>query len=308
LKRVDRLEEELASLDRLRADPTTPDALKQLSAALRSGPSALAAKAALIAKDFELAPLTDDLINSFGRFFKDPAKTDRGCSAKIAIANALAAFGADAWDLFVRGIRHIQMEPSFGPPVDTAAGLRAACAFGLANSRSSEALLEIVALLADREAETRAGAARAIRRCGRDEGVLPLRLKALVGDEEDEVVLSCMGALIELSPVRSIPFVADFLATDRADVAIQALGNSRRPEAFEILRQRWESTADSKLKKKLLTAIGLTRQDAAIEFLVTLIEEESEHTASAALEALGPLQHDERIRAKLKAIRGHKSE
>ena len=50
-------------------------------------------------------------------------------------------------------------------------------------------------------------------------------------------------------------------------------------------------------------AIGLTRQDAAIEFLLTLIEEESQHTASAALDALGPLQYDERISARLEKIR-----
>ena len=302
MKRGDRLEEELAALDRLRADPTNAEALKQLRAALRSGPSSLAAKAARIAGDFELAPLADDLSYSFNRFFKDGAKTDHGCLAKIAIANALAAVGADAQDLFLRGMRHIQMEASFGPPVDAAAGLRAACAFGLANSRSAEALIEIVALLADREAETRAGAARAIARCGREEGVLPLRLKALTGDPEDAVVFDCLAALIDLSPARSIPFVAGFLRTDRAELAAEALGTSRRPEAFEILKQQWESTADSKLRGTLLRAIGLTRQDAAIEFLLRVIEEESEHTARAALDALGPLQIDARIRARLEKI------
>ena len=126
MKRDDRLQEDLAAVERLRNDPTTPEALKQLGAALRTGPATVANKAARIAADFELSALVDDLVFSFNRFFKDPAKTDRGCLGKIGIANALAALGADVADLYLRGMRHIQMEGSFGPPVDTAAGLRSA--------------------------------------------------------------------------------------------------------------------------------------------------------------------------------------
>ena len=306
MKRDDRLQEELAAVERLRTDPTTPEALKQLSVALRRGPATVAAKAARIAADFELASLIDDLVFSFSRFFKDPVKTDHGCLAKIGIANALASLGADVADLYQRGMRHIQMEGSFGPPIDTAAGLRAACAMGLANSRSSTVLVEIVALLADREAETRAGAARAVARCGRDEGVLPLRLKALLGDKEDAVTYECFRALIELAPAPSIDFVATFLETDHADIAAEAIGNSRRPEAVEVLKKRWESTVDAKLRAKFLSAIGLTKQDAAVEFLLKLIAEESDHTATAAENALGALLQDQHVRARVDEALSHR--
>lgn len=308
MTRDERLKEDLAAVERLRTDPTTPEALKQLRAALHTGPGLVASKAARIVADFELSALADDLDFSFRRFLNDPIKTDKGCFAKIAIADALAALGADLPELFIRGMRHIQMEPSFGPPVDTAAGLRASCAVGLANSRRAEALLEIVPLLADREPETRAGAARAIARCGREEGVLPLRLKARIGDAEDTVTYECFQALIELTPAPSIAFVAGFLESDWVDLAAEAIGNSRCPEAFEVLKQRWASTVDGNLRVKLLSAIGLTRQEAAVDFLLTLMAEEGEHTAAAALSALGPLQKDEGIRARIDQIRSARSD
>jgi hypothetical protein len=52
---------------------------------------------------------------------KDPARADRGCAAKTAVVRALEALAAPEDAIYLAGIRHVQMEGSFGPPIETAA-------------------------------------------------------------------------------------------------------------------------------------------------------------------------------------------
>ncbi len=54
---------------------------------------------------------------------------------------------------------------------------------------------------------------------------------------------------------------------------------------FNILRERFAEEADPWFRSVLLSAIALTRQDAASEFLIDLVNSESLH-AEAALEAI----------------------
>src|SRR2546429_6216171 len=56
-------------------------------------------------------------------------RRDPGCVAKTGIVHALLSFGdAAASDVFLRGVVHVQREPAFGPPIDTAPELRATSA------------------------------------------------------------------------------------------------------------------------------------------------------------------------------------
>src|SRR2546426_7821857 len=55
--------------------------------------------------------------------------------------------------IYLTGIRHIQMEGSYGPPIDTAAALRSASAMALVHMHYPDAVLHVVTLLVDRSEE-----------------------------------------------------------------------------------------------------------------------------------------------------------
>ena len=85
------IEDKLAELATLGKEPDTPDARKQLHKHLAGKISLIVAKSAEIVANLEDHEFTPDLIAAFHRFMKDPAKTDKGCAAKIAIIKALLA-------------------------------------------------------------------------------------------------------------------------------------------------------------------------------------------------------------------------
>ena len=70
------------------------------------------AKAADLVSKFRLSELIPELVAAFDRFFADPIKSDPQCWAKNALSRALAAFEHQDEGVFLRGMRHIQMEPS----------------------------------------------------------------------------------------------------------------------------------------------------------------------------------------------------
>src|SRR2546426_2582883 len=87
------------------------------------------ARAARAAREADLSALAPDLIAAFPRFLEDPVRRDPGCVAKTGIVHALLSFGdAAGSDVFLRGAVHVQREPAFGPPIDTAPELRATSA------------------------------------------------------------------------------------------------------------------------------------------------------------------------------------
>jgi HEAT repeat protein len=283
------LEEKLAKLKELEKLPASADALAKLRQALASSGNVLAAKAATIAARLRLKDLIPDIVSAFDRFMENPVKTDPGCRAKLASVEALNMLGHEDVQLFLHGIRHIQMEPSFGPPVDTADTLRGACAFGLFRLGYPELFNEMATLLADRQSVARRAAVRVLLETGSDTAEALLRMKALQGDKEPDVIADCFAALLTISPARSLPFVAGFLtAQDPLTVedAALALGNSRTEQAFEILRGHWEKSFSAQFKKMLLLPIALTRNDKAFDLLINVVEKEPQLDAVAALKAL----------------------
>src|SRR6266568_5965124 len=99
-----------------------------------------------------MSDLTCELLQAFGRFFENPVKTDPQCWAKNALSRALAALEYQESEIFLRGIRHIQMEPVWGGRSDTAGTLRATCALALVQCRSlseNDLLSYLLELLAD---------------------------------------------------------------------------------------------------------------------------------------------------------------
>jgi len=299
------LEDTLAALGRLRDDPTSPAALAQLRQVLAGKSSHAAAKAAQIAGEFEIAALVPDLVAAFERCMVNPIKADPNCRAKAAIADALYRIGHDDESVFRRGIRHRQMEPVYGGRVDTAIDLRAACALGLVRMSSADVLVELADLLADPEARVRAAAAQALNYYGSDQGVPLLRLKVLSGDDDSSVISECLSALLRLAPTSSLPFAARLLEGPNeplSEAVALALGGSRVPEAFAVLRQWWERTAEIGLRRTALLAIAMLRRDQPLDFLYSLIAEAEGPTAREAIAALAMYRHDDAVRQRVQTL------
>ena len=280
MPKAPRLEDRLAALSDLRQDPTAPEARKELVKCLASKISLLAAKAARIVGECKVDDLAPQLVDAIQRFMIDPVASDRRCEAKLAIVKALEALEYPSYEPFLRGIRHVQMEPSFGPPVDTAIELRALSAIGLVRANYPDVGVELVTLLADKQRDARIGAARALAYWSTGAGALLLRFKILTGDPEPEVIGECFSGLLYIEP-RSLDFVAAYL--DDAEPAIAegaalALGESHREEAFEILKQHVQPTI---LRPTIMLAIALLRNDTAVEYLRSLLPDRD---AAKALE------------------------
>jgi hypothetical protein len=178
------------------------------------------------------------------------------------------------------------MEPVFGGRVDTASTLRSACALALVTCRAVPAiavLRHLTPALLDPEKTVRIEAARAVAHLGRDEGALLLRLRALQGDAEPEVLGAVFSAIISIERGAGISFVATFLssATEAAGEAALSLGESRDPQALNILKRELENVVDRNRRRTLLTAIALTRLSDATEYLLTLIRAREPGAADA---------------------------
>jgi len=305
LARARKTEDCLEQLHRLRGGLPSPEAAEELRAFLGHQSNLVVAKAAQLTREFELHDLRTDLVRAFDRFMQDPAKTDRGSSAKTEVVRALESLGAPEGALFLTGIRHVQMEGSFGPPIDTAAGLRAASAMGLVHMNHPDAILEIVSLLVDREADARVGAVRALGWSGRPESVPLLRLKALEPEPSVDVMGECFTALLAIAPGSSVDFVARNLNSPDAAVveaAALALGESHLPAAVEALINKWGVYAAGTLRSALVAGLALARTDIAFEFLFSRIETANEKVGFEIVSALAVYRHDDRIRTRLSAL------
>jgi HEAT repeat protein len=285
-------EEQIAALDALRQQ--APEAaVAPLRKALSHRNNFLVAKAADIVREFDLKLLLPELLAAFDRFFDDPVKTDPQCWAKNSISRTLVAFEHHDAAVLLRGMKHIQLEPVWGGSSDSAATLRATCAVALVQCRSltdAELLEHLIDLFGDKEKSVRAAAAQAIEQVGSPSSALLLRLKAIIGnnnEDEAEVLGACYGGILRLEGAKAIPWVSQFLEVgdDAAAEAALALAATHTAAALDALRQSFEQASDPWFRSVLLSAIALTRQDAALEFLFDLVRTESLQ-AEAAVEAI----------------------
>ena len=282
-------EEQVAALDAVRQEPEEAR-LVALRKALGHRNNFIVAKAADLVRDFRMAQLTPELLTAFDRFFDNPVKTDPQCWAKNALSRALAAMEYQEAEIYLRGMRHIQMEPVWGGQSDTAGTLRATCALALVQCRSltdSDLLAHLVDLAGDKEKSVRAEVARAIEQVGSPSASLLLRQRAILGNDEPEVLGACYSGILRLDGVSAIPWIARFLATadDSAAEAALAIAGTHSSQGFNTLRECLVKADDPWWRSVLLSAIALTRQDAALEFLLDLVRTESLN-AEAAIEAI----------------------
>ncbi len=239
-----------------------------------------------------------NLAAAFDRMIEKGASVDKGCAAMIAIARALVQLDYDGPNIFLAGMRHVQMEGSYGPPIDTAAELREVCAMGLANSAYPHKLREIILLAVDKEWRVRAGAIRAIAVVGNESASLLLRYKMLIGDRDPEVMSDCFASVLQLEGSEGVKLVAGFAKSDNPEIreaAILAIGASRRSDAIDWLIARFPQTADPPGRKCILLALSTSRTETAMEFLLGQIRTATDTTAGLAADALGIHSRDHHL-------------
>jgi hypothetical protein len=285
-----KIEEKLERLSLLRKAPRN-EATAALRTALADRANVVVAKAAKIAVERELHDLTPDLARAFDRFMEKPVETDPQCWAKNAIVIALRDLGYQSSEAFVRGLRHVQMEPVWRGQEDTAQALRAACCAALpqcADLTRDDVLRHLVDAFADVSDKVRVDAARSIEHMGGADCALLLRLKARIGDPEAHVIGQVFESLLRLERDAAVPFVAEFLDSpeDVGGEAALALGSSRLPEGLNILKEAWKRGRDWSRKQVFLRGISVSRLPEGIDFLLDLLKSGREAEAAQALDAL----------------------
>jgi HEAT repeat protein len=276
----------------------TPEGQKQMAKALAAKSNVVAAKAARIAGDAQWSELTDELAAAFERFLKRGSELDKGCAALNAIARALYNLDYDGVDLYLAGMHHVQMEPGWGGSSDTAVELRSICAMGLASTTYPHKLRELVDLLVDREWQARVGAVRAIAVVGSEAATLLLRFKALSGDKEPDVLAECFGGLLAIEGAEALPLVTSFADGRNQEVreaAILALGASRRTDAVDWLKERFDGVAHLETRQCILLSLATSRTESAIEFLLGVIRDGGPQTSAMAVSAMEINRADRRI-------------
>jgi HEAT repeat protein len=163
----------------------------------------------------------------------------------------------------------------------------------------------------DEENVTRRMAAQALGGSGRLAAVPLLRFKARTGDDDAGVTAECLTALMKLAPEESLPFVTQFLHAGKSEVkegAAFALAESRRPEAFEILKDFWPRACGVELQEVVLLALSMLRTPAALDFLLALLSTERQSTALATLAALRIHRHNRAIKERVAAVVAQKGD
>lgn len=230
----------LQEIDSLGRGESNPAVAAALAKSLGDKNNYIVAKAAEASARLALDSLRAPLCAAFDRFLANAAKSDPQCWAKNAIAKALRDLNHADPDVFLKGASHIQMEPVWGGQADSAITLRSVCALALVQTTLTrrDLLTKLVDLAADDEKQVRVDAVRAIAQLAEPEGVLLVRMKALAGDKEPEVVGQCLTELLEISAAEFVPFVIRFFGHKEEDLrleALHALGGCRNPLAEDAL-------------------------------------------------------------------------
>jgi HEAT repeat protein len=301
---------ELEALQEALKNSPAPQAaqIEDLAKALTHRNNFLVAKAARMVADAELFALLPNVLAAYNRFFLDAEKSDPQCWAKNALVKTLVKLEHRQKDAYLRGLRHHQLEASWGPAVDTAGALRGACAHALVNCpgiSDADLLGLLLEPLTDSDKTVRTEAARAIGQVGGTSAALLLRLRALIGPamgdkKEPEVLGAVYSALLSVEGTAAIALVSAALkdGDDLSAEAAFALADLRAPEALAALTARLSSGADAWFSGVLLSAIALTRLPEAMDFLIGLIAAETRQ-ATAALEAIGRIAPNAELRARV---------
>lgn len=286
------LPEQLAELRAV--DPHEPAGAAALRAVLRRKTGVLIGAAAdrvrlAVAPGFEA-----DLVRAFETLCERGLQRDPGCSGKFAVISALHELDWHDPAVFLTGARLRQMEPSWGPPVDSAVGVRSQSAFALVRLSHPDTPGLLADLLADPIPSVRANAARAVAAWADPMGAALLRLKLHHGDEDPGVLCDVLAAMVALDPDGGLTWAKGWLDgrdADRREVAALALGQTRLADAVPILLDAADSAVDPEERRMVLVALGTMRIEAARDALLERLEGPD---VDVVIEALRPFRFDPR--------------
>lgn len=299
MSKADPIEQALNEIGELRAANPSQQVVQRLRSYLKNRSNLVVAKAAKVVGERHLSGLVADLVTAFNRMMVNPAKLDKRCAAITEVVSALYELDYCEPEVYLQGIRHVQKEASFGPPVDEAATLRGRSAQGLLRTRYPDAIAVVIDSLVDPEPPARLGAVRALALNGGEVGPLLLRLKVLTGDEDPEIVSECFSGLLAAAPVPSMPFVAKYIDSKDdviAEAAIWALGQSRQSAALPILKEKWERTADRSLRKALIAALVASRLQESFDYLCSQLRTADLRTAADIITTLSDYASTDSLR------------
>ncbi len=282
-----------------------PEAARaRLAAGLASADAVIVQRAAELVREHGLAGLEGELSSAFVRLLEDPVKVDPGCRAKLALLEALDYLETDEQQTFLTGARYVQFEPAWRSPVDSATGVRARSIVALARIGYEDLGLLAAELLADREPAARQAAADALAHHGARANAAVLLLKLHTGDEDANVTLAVMSALLALAPDAALPMLQERLQGDdeqARELAALALGQSRRAEALAVLVAALEASVEAEERALLLRAIGLHRSERALEVLLGVVASGDAADARAALTGLAARRFEPGLRERARA-------
>jgi HEAT repeat protein len=305
-------DKKIEALLALRGAAKAPGTVAQLRKALKDKSNYLVSKAAALVGELGLHVLVADLLEAFDRHLSGGANSDPQCWAKNAIAQALRDLDHRDPDIFLRGIAYFQPEPVWGGQQDTAVTLRSSCALALAHCSMDdyEIMERLVDLLGDPERPVRIDAIRAMAQMSSREAQLALRVKAIAGDADVDVIGQCLMSLLDIAPLEQLGFVAGFLRAkgEVALEAIAALGECREVQAVHILTSAWHSARDHETRQAILLALGVSRHTEAMTFLLGLLESSDIDFAKSAIGALAGGRFRERAREPAAAILVHRKD
>ena len=287
-----KLEDRIEELRQLRTNTFAVDAEAILRKAFADRSNLVIAEAAKTLGELHLSGLAAELLAAFDRLFHEPVKTDPKCWGKTAIVKALAQLDYSESSPFVRGLRHVQMEPVYGGQEDSAVQLRANSFLALVQCSDLsrfEVLGYLVDAMSDPADPVRIEAVRALNQLGGDEAVLLLRLKARTGDRRPLIIGYVFDALLQMQRDRAVSFVAEYLKSideELRDEAALALGGSRVVTAVKALIETWKEVRTEQFSSVLLRAISSSGLPEAIEFLLGLLRSGTAQQSAAAADAL----------------------
>lgn len=282
-------------LRRLRdvADEGTHEQLTEtVLAGLEHSSSYVVAQAATLVPERELAVSGDLLVATYRRFLEKPTETDKGCRAKLALAEALTHLAHEDADFFIEGMSYTQVEPAYPSAIETAPHLRGACAYGLVRCMLlpwTAVMPHLVDLLNDADPVARSHAANAIAHLGTPAATSVLRLKALIGDSEAEVTGACLAGMLKNdgNDESAVEFVARYLnSPGLSGEAAAALCGSRNEGAIDRVIDACMKAPTDQLELYYLS-LALCRQPSALQFLYDQIAADHS-TASLAIKSLTP--------------------
>ncbi|MCC6332966.1 MAG: HEAT repeat domain-containing protein [Myxococcales bacterium] len=281
-----------------------PESRQKLAAALASKRAMVVERAAKVVKEHSLSDFSAALRDAYQRLLDGGPKADPGCRAKVAVLEALDVLEWTDHEPFLSASRYVQEEAAWGPPVDTAAGVRVRGVLALA--RLGYADLPILAgeRFEDSQPPVRAAVADALAAFGERSSAGLLLHKLRVGDDDPLVKLACMSALMALAPDWGLPYLSPLVASghgEARELAALALGQSHRPDAADALIAALESAVRSTEREAVLRGLGLHRSDRAADVLLKLIETGAAADARAAVKALAPRRFEPGLREKIVA-------